>query len=147
MLTDVGKCDDSSELNCELKQHTQTPRIPGFPRPGRTYLRPIPFTHSVQRSQSTAECRRIVALEAGLQTGVSPVSLDKSLKRGNRLARARNVLKRHERIEKLTNEDRWDESKSVLGLPKTKVPKSAIGKRKKKKTEDEDEEAEVASTD
>ena len=72
------------------------------------------------------------------------MSLDKSLKRGNRLARSRNVLKRHERIEKLLNEDRWDESKSVLGLPKTKVPKSSIGKKKKKKKEEEGEEEAAA---
>jgi small basic protein (TIGR04137 family) len=74
------------------------------------------------------------------------VSIDKSLKRGNRLARARNVLKRHERIEKLATEDRWDESQSVLGLPKTKVVKTTIGKRKKKKKEEEEGE-EAAATD
>jgi small basic protein (TIGR04137 family) len=71
------------------------------------------------------------------------VSIDKSLKRGNRLARARNVLKRHERIEKLATEDRWDESKSVLGLPKTKVVKTTIGKKKKKKKTEEEEAAEA----
>ncbi len=70
------------------------------------------------------------------------MSIDKSLKRGNRLVRSRNVLKRHERIEKLLTEDRWDESKSVLGLPKTRVPKNTIGrKKKKKKTEEEEGEA------
>jgi small basic protein (TIGR04137 family) len=68
------------------------------------------------------------------------VSIDKSLKRGNRLARARNVMKRDERIEKLKDEDRWDESKSVLGLPKTLVPKTNVGRKKKKKTEEEGEE-------
>jgi len=60
------------------------------------------------------------------------VSIDKSLRRGSRLIRARNVLKREERIEKLTNEDRWNTTMSVLGLPKTRVPKTTIGKKKKK---------------
>ncbi len=75
------------------------------------------------------------------------MSIDKSLKRGNRLERARNVMKRHERIEKLTNEDRWDESMSVLGLPKTKVPKASVGKKKKKKKTEEEEDAESTSED
>ena len=67
------------------------------------------------------------------------MSLDKSLKIGGGMGRARNVLKRHERVEKLSNEDRWDESKSVLGLPKTKIVKTTVGKKKKKKKKDEDE--------
>lgn len=67
------------------------------------------------------------------------MSLDQSLKRGSRLARARNVMKRSERIAKLADEDRWDESKSVIGIPKTKVPKTVVGRKKKKKTKDEDE--------
>ena len=66
------------------------------------------------------------------------MSLDQSLKRGSRLVRARNVMKRSERIEKLKDEDRWDESKSVLGIPKTKVPKTVVGRKKKKKTTEED---------
>ncbi|MBC8290362.1 MAG: hypothetical protein H8E37_08600 [Planctomycetes bacterium] len=37
------------------------------------------------------------------------------------------------------NEDRWDESQSVLGLPKTKVPKASVGKKKKKKKTEEEE--------
>ena len=74
-----------------------------------------------------------------LLSGVNAVSIDKSLKRGNRLERARNVMKRHERVEKLLNEDRWDESVSVLGLPKTKVPKASAGRKKKKKKEEGDE--------
>ena len=72
------------------------------------------------------------------------MSLDKSLKRGNRLARARNVMKRDERIEKLKDEDRWDESKSALGLPKTLVPKTSVGRKKKKKTTEEEEGEEAA---
>lgn len=73
------------------------------------------------------------------------MSIDKSLKRGNRLERARNVMKRHERIEKLLDEDRWDKSQSVLGLPKTKVPKPTVGRKKKKKKEEGEEDAAPAA--
>lgn len=87
----------------------------------------------------TATDGRSNASGIGLPTGVNAVSIDKSLKRGNRLGRARNVMKRHERIEKLLNEDRWDPTQSVLGLPKTKVPKAVVGRKKKKKKDDEED--------
>lgn len=67
------------------------------------------------------------------------MSLDQSLKRGSRLVRARNVMKRSERIAKLADEDRWDETKSVLGIPKTLVPKTSVGRKKKKKEKVEEE--------
>ncbi|MBL0928120.1 MAG: small basic protein [Phycisphaerales bacterium] len=48
------------------------------------------------------------------------MSLDRSLRTGGNLAQHRNVLKRHERIEKLKAVSNFDESKKpVLGLPKT----------------------------
>ena len=46
------------------------------------------------------------------------MSLDRSLKSANALVRHRNVLSRAERLEKLTEEEKWNESKSVYGLPK-----------------------------
>jgi hypothetical protein len=49
-------------------------------------------------------------------------------------------MKRSERIAKLADEDRWDETKSVIGIPKTKVPKTVAGRKKKKeKTEEVDD--------
>tara|TARA_B100000029_G_scaffold370587_1_gene364435 strand:- start:1366 stop:1674 length:309 start_codon:yes stop_codon:yes gene_type:complete len=72
-------------------------------------------------------------------TGDATVTIDKSLKSGNRLQRARNVLKRAERIEKLEFEDRWVDGQSPYGLPKVRVIKSTIGKKKKKKKEEEGE--------
>ncbi len=66
------------------------------------------------------------------------MSIDKSLKRSSRLSRSRNVLKRAERIEKMKFEDKWVETMSPLGLPKTRVVKTVIGKKKKKKTDDDD---------
>jgi small basic protein (TIGR04137 family) len=76
----------------------------------------------------------------GCKSGEKTVSLDKSLKMSGGMARTRNVLKRHERVEKLSTEDRWDESQSVLGLPKTKIVKTTVGKKKKKKKKEEEEE-------
>lgn len=67
------------------------------------------------------------------------MTIDKTLRRKNRLSRSRNVLKREERIEQLKIEDRWVEGRSPVGLPKVRVVKSTTGKKKKKKkTEDDD---------
>lgn len=68
------------------------------------------------------------------------MSIDKSLRRKNSLARARNVLKRGERILVLKNEDRWEEGQSPYGLPKVRVMKISTGKKKKKKEKEEGEE-------
>jgi len=46
------------------------------------------------------------------------MSLDRSLKSANALIRHRNVLTRAERLAKLAEEEKWNESKSVYGLPK-----------------------------
>ena len=67
------------------------------------------------------------------------MTIDRSLKLGNRLVRSRNVLKRHERIEKLKLDERWEEGRSPLGLPKVRVVKQVLGKKKKKKRGDEDD--------
>ncbi len=50
----------------------------------------------------------------------------------------RNVLKRSERIEKLEFEDRWHDGQSPSGLPKVRVIKSSLGRKKKKKKEEEE---------
>jgi small basic protein (TIGR04137 family) len=46
------------------------------------------------------------------------MSLDRSLKAANALIRHRNVLTRAERLDKLKEEEKWNDSKSVFGLPK-----------------------------
>ena len=67
------------------------------------------------------------------------MSIHKSLKSQGKLARARNVYTRAERLEILERERRWAEGDSVTGFPKTKVVKvKKGGKKKKKKKEDED---------
>jgi small basic protein (TIGR04137 family) len=48
------------------------------------------------------------------------VSLHKSLRRKDSLVRRRNVLSRAERIQRLKDDERWQEGGSVFGLPKVK---------------------------
>jgi small basic protein (TIGR04137 family) len=63
--------------------------------------------------------------------------MDKSLKVRLGLARARSVLTRGERIERLKTADRWQEGDSPFGLAKVRVYKLAMKKKKKKKEEEE----------
>jgi len=66
------------------------------------------------------------------------MTIDSSLKRKGTLARARNVLKRHERIAVLKGEDRFGENQSPIGLPKVRIVKSTVGKKKKEKKAEEE---------
>lgn len=59
------------------------------------------------------------------------MSIDRSLKVRGALERHRNVLTRAERVEKLKEEERWDEEQSVLGLPKVAHRKSHAGRKSK----------------
>jgi small basic protein (TIGR04137 family) len=56
------------------------------------------------------------------------MSIDRSLKSASSLVRHRNVLTRPERLEKLKEEEKWNESKSVFGLPKVGHRKLEVGK-------------------
>ena len=64
------------------------------------------------------------------------MTMDKSLKVRLGLARARSVLSRAERIQRLKSADRWQEGDSPLGLAKVRVYKLAMKKKKKKKEEE-----------
>lgn len=65
------------------------------------------------------------------------MSIDKSLRRRNQLARSRNVLTRAERILKLMTDEKWQDGRSPFGLPKVRVLKVAVAKKvKKEKTEE-----------
>lgn len=64
------------------------------------------------------------------------MSIDKSLKKKGSLARSRNVLKRHERIVQLKDEERWTEAYGPFNLPKTRVARSVVKKGGPKKTEE-----------
>lgn len=57
------------------------------------------------------------------------MSLDPSLKIKNALTRHRNVLTRAERIEKLKDEEKWNEGDSLTGLPKVSHRKTHAGKK------------------
>jgi small basic protein (TIGR04137 family) len=71
--------------------------------------------------------------------------MDKSLKVRLGLARARSVLTRAERIQRLKAADRWKEGDSPFGLSKVRVYKLAVKKKKKKKEEEGAEGAEAAA--
>jgi len=63
------------------------------------------------------------------------MSLDKSLKKGVSLARARNVLSRPERLAVLQEDQRWTPESGVYNLPKTKYRRMAPGQSGPKRPE------------
>jgi len=73
------------------------------------------------------------------------MTMDKSLKVRRGLVRARSVLTRGERIERLKATDRWQEGDSPFGLAKVRVYKLAVKKKKKKKEEEGEGTAEGAA--
>ena len=62
------------------------------------------------------------------------MSLDRSLKAANSLIRHRNVLTRAERLTRLTEQEKWNDNKSVFGLPKVANRKMALAKAEKTET-------------
>lgn len=63
------------------------------------------------------------------------MSLDRSLKSASSLIRHRNVLTRAERLDRLKDEEKWTEEKSVYNLPKVANRKMALaGKPTKEET-------------
>ena len=74
------------------------------------------------------------------------MTIDKSLKIKAGGIKQRNVLTRAERLEKLAATDRWQEGQPVLGIPKVRVQKISLKKKKKvKKVEEEDGATEKAA--
>lgn len=67
------------------------------------------------------------------------MTMDKSLRVRAGLVRARSVLTRAERIERLQAADRWEEGDSPLGLAKVRVYKLSMKKKKKKKKGEEED--------
>ena len=66
------------------------------------------------------------------------MTIDKSLKIKAGSAKMRNVMTRAERLTKLIETERWKEGDPVYGLPKVRVPKISLKKKKKvKKADDE----------
>jgi small basic protein (TIGR04137 family) len=64
------------------------------------------------------------------------MTVDKSLRTRKGIVRARNVLTRAERIEKLSQQDRWTEENGPYGLPKVRVYRVVVKKKKKAKGEE-----------
>ena len=64
------------------------------------------------------------------------MTMDKSLRVRKGGASARGVLTRAERIAKLKEQERWQEGRSPLGLPKVRVFKMSMKKKKKAKAEE-----------
>ncbi len=63
------------------------------------------------------------------------MTIDKSLKISRGSLQNRNVLTRVERLEKLAEEERWNNGDSPFGLPKVRVAKVSLGRVKKVKDE------------
>ena len=63
------------------------------------------------------------------------MTMDKSLRVRKGSSSARGVLSRGERIIKLKEQERWEDGRSPLGLPKVRVMKTAMKKKKKAKEE------------
>jgi len=66
------------------------------------------------------------------------MTIDKSLKVRRGATSNRSVLSRAERLEKLKETDRWQDGQSPLGLPKVRVRKLTMKKKKKKAKEGEE---------
>jgi small basic protein (TIGR04137 family) len=73
------------------------------------------------------------------------MSIHKSLKLKNTLARERSVLTRWERIEKLTDEERWVDGDSVMGLPKVRTKFKVRSRKQLKRLEAEEQTDEGAA--
>jgi small basic protein (TIGR04137 family) len=69
------------------------------------------------------------------------MTMDKSLRIRKGGTSVRGVFTRAERIAKLKEQERWQEGRSPIGLPKVRVPKLSMKKKKKAKEEGEGEAA------
>lgn len=66
------------------------------------------------------------------------MTMDSSLKVKAGAIRARNVLTRAERVARLKELNRFDEEASIVGMPKVRVVKVSLKKKKKVKKADDD---------
>jgi small basic protein (TIGR04137 family) len=74
------------------------------------------------------------------------MTIDKSLKIRRGGMGNRNVLTRVERIQKLEENERWQEGDPLMGLPKVRVQKVTLKKKKKVKKEEGEEATEATSS-
>jgi small basic protein (TIGR04137 family) len=69
------------------------------------------------------------------------MTIDKSLKVRRGATSTRSVLTRAERLDRLKETERWKDGDSPLGLPKVRVRKLAMKKKKEKAKEGEEGDA------
>ena len=65
------------------------------------------------------------------------MTIDKSLKIKAGATKTRNVMTRAERLKKLIESERWSEGDKVYGMPKVRVQKISLKKKKKVKKAEE----------
>lgn len=58
------------------------------------------------------------------------MSLHSSLRAGSKGKKHRSVLKRHERLQSLKDKNLWNDTISVLGIPKVKMQRIKVKKEK-----------------
>lgn len=98
--------------------------------------RRVEFVHyhfSRQRDRTRSGLRGRVLCVTGMGWEFDAMSIDKSLRRKNSLERARSVLTRAERIQKLKEQEKWVDGRSPFGLPKVRVVRLVVKKSKKEK--------------
>ena len=66
------------------------------------------------------------------------MTMDRSLKVKAGAIKTRNVMTRAERVARLKELDRFDEEASIVGMPKVRVVKVSLKKKKKVKKADDD---------
>lgn len=66
------------------------------------------------------------------------MTLDRSLKVRAGAIKSRNVLTRAERIAQLQKLDRFNEEENIIGMPKVRVMKVSLKKKKKVKKPEDD---------
>ena len=79
-------------------------------------------------------------LECIINHQAGKMAIDKSLKVKAGSVKNRNVLTRAERYQKLLDQGKWDDTSTVMGMPKVRVEKLALKKKKKVKAADDDKE-------
>ena len=67
------------------------------------------------------------------------MAMHNSLRRKSDMARRRSVLSREERIAQMKVDEKWTDDRSPFGLPKTRVAKQTVGKKKKKEKKEGEE--------
>ena len=67
------------------------------------------------------------------------MAMHNSLRRKSDMSRRRSVLSREERIAQMKIDEKWTDTRSPFGLPKTRIAKQTVGKKKKKEKKEGEE--------